>query len=60
KLFPESAVQGAYDKMHRVWKSQNADSKLETKMWPELGHVFYQEQQAEVFSWLDRYLMPKP
>ncbi len=60
KLFPESAVQGAYEKMHRVWKSQNADNKLETKMWPELGHVFYQEQQAEVFDWLDRYLMPKP
>lgn len=59
KLFPESAVQGAYDKMHRVWKSQDADNKLETKMWPELGNVFYQEQLAEVFDWLDCYLMPK-
>lgn len=59
KLFPESAVQGAYEKMHRVWASQHADSKLETKMWPELGHVFYQEQQAEVFTWLDRWLTPK-
>lgn len=58
KLFPETAVQGAYEKMHRVWQSQQADDKLETKMWPELGHVFYQEQQVEVFAWLDRWLMP--
>ncbi len=56
RLFPESAVRDAWDKMHRVWRSQHADDRLETKMWPQLGHVFYQEQQEEVFAWLDRWL----
>ncbi|MFS2222946.1 dienelactone hydrolase family protein [Pantoea sp. B65] len=59
QLFPVNAVQGAYDKMHRVWQSQQADDKLETKIWPQLGHVFYLEQQTEVFSWLDRWLAPR-
>ncbi|PWC21902.1 hydrolase [Brenneria roseae subsp. roseae] len=56
KLFPNSAVEAAYAKMHKVWQSQQADSKLETKIWPELGHVFYQEQQEDIFIWLDRWL----
>ncbi|PWC15915.1 hydrolase [Brenneria roseae subsp. americana] len=56
KLFPHSAVAAAYAKMHKVWQSQQADSKLETKIWPELGHVFYQEQQEDIFIWLDRWL----
>ncbi|WJY15714.1 alpha/beta fold hydrolase [Pectobacteriaceae bacterium CE90] len=59
KLFPVSAVEAAYDKMHRVWRSQHADDKLETRIWPELGHVFYQEQQDVAFQWLDRWLMPE-
>ncbi|WJV53278.1 alpha/beta fold hydrolase [Prodigiosinella aquatilis] len=59
KLFPVSAVEDAYDKMHRVWRSQHADDKLETRIWPELGHVFYQEQQDVAFQWLDRWLMPE-
>lgn len=49
KLFPAEAVNDAFAKMHKVWESQNAQDKLETKTWPELGHVFYKEQQDEVF-----------
>ncbi|MGY5957489.1 alpha/beta fold hydrolase [Kosakonia sp. BK9b] len=58
KLFPPEAVQEAFDKVHKVWSSQHADDKLLTKSWPALGHVFYQEQQAEVFPWLDKWLKP--
>ncbi|MBO8132917.1 alpha/beta fold hydrolase [Dickeya fangzhongdai] len=59
-LFPQQAVQAAYDRMHQVWQSQHADERLETRIWPELGHVFYQEQQEAVFQWLDRWLASPP
>ncbi|WP_342321093.1 alpha/beta fold hydrolase [Kosakonia sp. BYX6] len=58
KLFPADAVKEAFDKVHRVWASQQADDKLVTKSWPELGHVFYQQQQDDVFPWLDKWLKP--
>nr|WP_318367045.1 alpha/beta fold hydrolase [Enterobacter sp.] len=58
KLFPPQAVKDAYAKVHKVWASQNAEDKLITKSWPELGHVFYKEQQDEVFPWLDKWLKP--
>ena len=44
--------------MRKVWDSQKAGDKLETKIWPSLGHVFIKEQQDEVFQWLDRWLKP--
>lgn len=56
KLFPANAVNDAFAKAHRVWSSQNADDRLVTKTWPSLGHVFYQQQQEEVFPWLDKWL----
>lgn len=58
KLFPPEAVAEAFKKVHQVWASQKADDKLVTKSWPELGHVFYQQQQDEVFPWLDKWLKP--
>ncbi|WP_019555501.1 dienelactone hydrolase family protein [Propionispira raffinosivorans] len=58
-LFPTIAVQAAYDTMRKVWKSQQADNKLETKIWPGLGHVFVQAQQEAVFDWLDRQIVVK-
>ncbi len=58
KLFPPEAVEEAFAKVHRVWKSQHADNKLVTRTWPQLGHVFYREQQDEVFPWLDKWLEP--
>ncbi len=57
KLFPPAAVSDAYDKVHQVWRSQNQDNHLLTQTWPELGHVFYQQQQDIVFPWLDSWLM---
>lgn len=58
KLFPAEAVNDAFAKVHNVWASQNAQDKLETRTWPELGHVFYKEQQDAVFLWLDKWLKP--
>ena len=57
KLFPPAAVSDAYHKVHQVWDSQNKGENLLTQTWPELGHVFYQEQQDIVFPWLDNRLM---
>lgn len=57
KLFPPAAVSDAYDKVHQVWRSQNQEDHLLTQTWPELGHVFYKEQQDIVFPWLDSWLM---
>lgn len=59
KLFPPDAVEQAYGKVHAIWRSQGAESRLVTRSWPELGHVFYQEQQDVVFPWLDRWLKPQ-
>ncbi|XTZ36904.1 dienelactone hydrolase family protein [Salmonella enterica] len=58
KLFPAIAVQEAFTKVHKVWASQHADDKLVTQSWPDLGHVFYQQQQDVVFPWLDKWLRP--
>jgi len=58
KLFPPEAVTEAFTKARKVWASQNADGRLVTKTWPTLGHVFYQQQQDEVFPWLDKWLKP--
>lgn len=56
-LFPPTAVSDAYDKVHQVWRSQEKENHLLTQTWPELGHVFYKEQQDIVFPWLDSWLL---
>jgi hypothetical protein len=56
KLFPASAANHAFAKVHKVWASQNVQDRLETKTWPKSGHVFYKEQQDEVIPWLDKWL----
>lgn len=56
RLFPPHSVKQAYGKVRAIWRSQNAQQQLVTRIWPDLGHVFYQEQQDVVFSWLDSRL----
>lgn len=56
QLFPVESVDTAFQKMRTVWNAQCAGDKLETKIWPELGHVFVQEQQDEAFKWLDKVM----
>ena len=54
-LFPVPSVREAYAKMRRVWESQKAGDRLETKLWP-VPHVFNVEMQEQAFAWLDRQL----
>jgi fermentation-respiration switch protein FrsA (DUF1100 family) len=57
-LFPRESVTDAYAKVHRIWRSQQAELNLTTRLWPNLGHVFVQEQQNAAFAWLDQWLRP--
>ncbi|MEU1475113.1 alpha/beta fold hydrolase [Streptomyces sp. NPDC005760] len=55
-LFPADGVHVAYDKLRAVWHSRHAEERLRLKTWPDLGHVFVDRMQDEVFSWLDSVL----
>ncbi|MFE7272732.1 dienelactone hydrolase family protein [Streptomyces sp. NPDC057623] len=55
-LFPAGGVRVAYDKLRAVWRSRHAEERLHLRTWPELGHVFVDRMQDEVFSWLDTVL----
>ena len=54
-LFPVPSVQEAYAKLRRVWESQGAGDRLETRLW-DVPHVFNREMQEAAFAWLDRQL----
>jgi dienelactone hydrolase len=54
-LFPIPSVEAAFAKMHKVWKSQNAATHLETRLW-DVPHEFNREMQDEAFAWLDRQI----
>lgn len=58
-LFPVDSVKEAYEKMRRIWASQNAADKLTTKIWEGEGHVFIDVMQEEAFKWLDKNLKNK-
>ncbi|MGP4049486.1 dienelactone hydrolase family protein [Streptomyces sp. 2A115] len=55
-LFTADGVRVAYDKLRAVWRSRHAGERLRTKAWPDLGHVFVDRMQDEVFDWLDAVL----
>ncbi|WP_426569747.1 dienelactone hydrolase family protein [Streptomyces canus] len=55
-LFPADGVRVAHDKLRAVWRSRHAEQRLHLKTWPDLGHVFVDRMQDEVFGWLDRVL----
>ncbi|MFF8967813.1 dienelactone hydrolase family protein [Streptomyces sp. NPDC014995] len=55
-LFPADGVRAAHDKLRAVWRSRHAEERLHLKTWPDLGHVFVDRMQDEVFTWLDRVL----
>lgn len=54
-LFPVPSVKDAYATMRRVWESQNASDRLETRIW-DVPHCFNVKMQKEAFTWLDRML----
>ncbi len=55
-LFPADGVRVAHDKLRAVWRSRHAEERLHLKTWPDLGHVFVDRMQEEVFTWLDTVL----
>ncbi|MFI1565728.1 dienelactone hydrolase family protein [Streptomyces sp. NPDC020490] len=55
-LFPADGVRAAHDRLRTVWRSRHAEERLHLKTWPDLGHVFVDRMQDEVFAWLDRVL----
>ncbi|MBR6261650.1 MAG: hypothetical protein IKR05_00350, partial [Prevotella sp.] len=51
-LFPIRGVEAAFKTMHDTWKSQGADSKLETEIW-EIPHscgLKVQERMLQFFN----------
>lgn len=55
-LFPADGVRVAHDKLSAVWRSRHAEERLHLRTWPDLGHVFVDRMQDEVFHWLDHVL----
>ncbi|MFE7932415.1 dienelactone hydrolase family protein [Streptomyces sp. NPDC057456] len=55
-LFPADGVRAAHDRLRGVWRSRHAEERLHLKSWPDLGHVFVDRMQDEVFAWLDTVL----
>ncbi|MGW2047574.1 dienelactone hydrolase family protein [Streptomyces sp. NPDC001858] len=55
-LFPADGVRVAHEKLRAVWRSRHAEERLHLKTWPDLGHVFVDRMQDEVFTWLDSVL----
>ena len=58
KLFPVEGVEKAFGEMHDVWKSQLADSQLETELW-DIPHSCGLEAQQRILEFLDKTLKRK-
>jgi dienelactone hydrolase len=54
-LFPVEAIENAFEKMRKVWLSQQAVDKLETKLY-DVPHLFNQAMQQDAFEWLEYHL----
>lgn len=54
-LFPVNGVKESYRIMHKVWKSQNAEDRLVTKIWDE-KHFFSRAMQKETLDFFDKWL----
>ncbi|MBI3852886.1 MAG: dienelactone hydrolase family protein [Verrucomicrobia bacterium] len=55
-LFPVKAIEEAFTKMRRVWNSQQAGEKLETRLF-DAPHEFNATMQEEAFEWLNKWLL---
>ena len=54
-LFPIPGVKDAFEQMHKVWKSQKADSRLDTELW-DIPHSCGIKVQAKILEFLDKNL----
>ena len=55
KLFPVPAVEKAFRIMHEVWRSQDADSLLETELW-DIPHSCPLKAQERVLQFFRKHL----
>ncbi|MEO8429632.1 MAG: dienelactone hydrolase family protein [Verrucomicrobiota bacterium] len=58
ELFPVATIEEAFAKMRRVWGSQSAGAKLETRLY-DAPHEFNATMQDDAFDWLGRQLKPE-
>ncbi len=54
-LFPIRGVNAAFEEMHKVWKSQGADDKLDTELW-EIPHSCGVKAQGKVLEFFEKNL----
>lgn len=54
-LFPVRGVNAAFAEMHKVWKSQKADDRLETELW-DIPHSCGKKAQEKTLRFFDKYL----
>lgn len=52
-LFPVESINGAFLKLHKVWRSQGAEDKLITKLY-DAPHEFNLNMQEDAFTWLNK------
>ena len=57
-LFPVDGTQSAFSTMHDVWRSQNADSALETELW-DVPHSCGKELQQRALDFFNKRLSVK-
>lgn len=55
KLFPLQGVEDAYATLQAVWKSQQAEDRLVTKIWEE-KHFFNKAMQKETLEFFNKWL----
>lgn len=54
-LMPLQGVIQGQQQLKKVWKAFGADSALRTEIWTEARHEFNQQQQQQVWSWLNQW-----
>ena len=54
-LFPIRGVKAAFEEMHKTWKSQGADDKLDTELW-DIPHSCGKKAQEKTLLFFDKYL----
>ena len=54
-LFPVPGVKNAFAEMHKVWKSQGVDEKLDTELW-DIPHSCGKKAQEKTLQFFDKYL----
>ncbi len=59
-LMPLQGVLQGHQQLKKVWLALGAESALRTEIWTEARHEFNQQQQLQVWSWLDQWRVATP